>query len=164
MSDLTRIRRLPPEAQYRALLGLGPTAYQQEGPGDLYFCVRFQPSLVASVDEGRLPPNVLDTADLEIKGGSSRDVDMRIPQYAVCERTQHAVLFWAYCTVPYRLFAERLFHLKLKARGAALVPERCGGCKVKHREFYSLSVFPSLAEFKALVKSVVEDAGGVYNL
>ncbi|KAJ7429725.1 hypothetical protein FB451DRAFT_1200033 [Mycena latifolia] len=157
-------RRLPPEAQYRALLGLGPTAYQQEGPGDLYFCVRFQPSLVASVDEGRLPPNVLDTADLEIKGGSSRDVDMRIPQYAVCERTQHAVLFWAYCTVPYRLFAERLFHLKLKARGAALVPERCGGCKVKHREFYSLSVFPSLAEFKALVKSVVEDAGGVYNL
>ncbi|KAJ7473090.1 hypothetical protein B0H11DRAFT_2236630 [Mycena galericulata] len=181
MSRLAQIRRHSPETQYRALLALGPTAYKKDGPGDVYFCARFKPSLVSSVYAGRLSPTILDTADIEIKVGSSYDVDVRMPQYAICERTQQPVCFWAYCTVPHRFLTgkalcfarfrpprqpspERLLHLKLKSRGATLDPEPCGGCHKKHREFYSLSVFQTLAEFKALVKSVVEDAGGVYNL
>ncbi|KAJ7466683.1 hypothetical protein B0H11DRAFT_2239853 [Mycena galericulata] len=164
MSHLAQIRRRSPEVQYRALLALGPAAYKKDGPGDVYFCARFKPSLVSSVYAGRLSPTILDTADIEIKVGSSYDVDVRMPQYAICERTQQPVCFWAYCTVPHRFLTERLLHLKLKSRGATLDPEPCGGCKKKHREFYSLSVFQTLAEFKTLVKSVVEDAGGVYNL
>jgi hypothetical protein len=31
---------------------------------------------------------------------------------------------------------ERLVHLTLRARGAAIVPYPCPGCGVKHREFY----------------------------
>ncbi|KAJ6550939.1 hypothetical protein B0H10DRAFT_1968662 [Mycena sp. CBHHK59/15] len=71
-------------------------------------------------------------------------------QYAVCERTHHPVVFWAYCNVPHRLLAERLVHLKLKAHGATLVPEPCDGCHVNHREFYSLSGFQTLEDFKVL--------------
>ncbi|KAJ6614949.1 hypothetical protein B0H10DRAFT_1950344 [Mycena sp. CBHHK59/15] len=122
MSQLTRIRRLRPNAQYRALLALGPTAYAKEGLGDLYFCVRYRPALVADVYQGRTSRAALNTTALQIKCGSSHNVDEHMPQYAVCERTHHPVVFWAYCNVPHRLLAERLVHLKLKAHGAALVP------------------------------------------
>ncbi|KAJ7102633.1 hypothetical protein B0H15DRAFT_796054 [Mycena belliarum] len=158
MSQLARIRRLPAaDDQYKELVALGATAYAKEGPGDVYFCVRFPPSLVAAVNAGRLPVTALKAADLEIKGGSARDVDRRIPQYTVCQETQ-PLLFWAYCSVPYCRLTERLLHLKLKALGADLVPEPCD-CKVKHREFFSLSVFSTIEDFEAVVKSVVEDAG-----
>ncbi|KAJ7071810.1 hypothetical protein B0H15DRAFT_957544 [Mycena belliarum] len=159
MSLLARIRHLPAaDDQYKELVALGATAYAKEGPGDVYFCVRFPPSLVAAVNAGRLPVTALNAADLEIKGGSARDVNRRIPQYTVCQETQ-PLLFWAYCSVPYCRLTERLLHLKLKALGADLVPEPCG-CNVKHREFFSLSVFSTIEDFEAVVKSVVEDAGG----
>ncbi|KAJ6619642.1 hypothetical protein B0H10DRAFT_2216707 [Mycena sp. CBHHK59/15] len=145
MSQLTRIRRLRPDAQYRALLALGPTAYAKEGPGDLYFCVRYRPALVADVYQGRASWAALSTTALQIKCGSSHDVGAHAATYRTAS-------------------SQRLVHLKLKAHGAALVPEPCDGCHVNHREFYSLSGFQMLEDFKVLVKSAVEDAGGVYNL
>ncbi|KAJ7260687.1 hypothetical protein C8J57DRAFT_1232936 [Mycena rebaudengoi] len=55
--------RLAPDAQYSALLTLGQTVYENDGPGDLYICFRFNPRILANVYGGRLPLTGLDTAD-----------------------------------------------------------------------------------------------------
>ncbi|KAJ7087570.1 hypothetical protein B0H15DRAFT_949945 [Mycena belliarum] len=133
--------------QVEALLKLGPaSAYQNDGPGVLYYPVRVAPGYQAAV---------------EIKAGHTKNFHRRQHQYKKCKKGQD-LRFVAYCETPYRMFAERLIHLRLRALGAHVDPYPCPGCGKEHREFFSLGIIGGFPEFEAVVCWAVTQAGGAY--
>ncbi|KAJ7658464.1 hypothetical protein B0H17DRAFT_1213210 [Mycena rosella] len=75
---------------------------------------------------------------LEIKAGYSIDTARRQLEYN--DNCDGVEFIWMY---KYRCASikllEKLVHLTLRARGAALVPRPCPGCGVRHREFFLVS-------------------------
>ncbi|KAJ7094481.1 hypothetical protein B0H15DRAFT_1020302 [Mycena belliarum] len=161
---LTAARRLrSPAAQALALLAFGPGVYKREGPGALYFQFRVARPYLRSSLAHNLPPRVLQTrAFLDLKIGHTADLRARLAQYAKCQENGHQIWFWAYCLVPYRMLAERLIHLIFMHMGARLRPYSCPGCRVHHREFFSLRALGGLGRAEAIVKLVVQTLGGQY--
>ncbi|KAJ6535038.1 hypothetical protein B0H19DRAFT_1271698 [Mycena capillaripes] len=73
---------------------------------------------------------------LDVKSGRAIDVTNRQCDYCDKCRGVEFIWFWRYTSTTVKLL-ERLVHLTLRDRGAALAPYPCPGCGVKHQEFYS---------------------------
>ncbi|KAJ7868428.1 hypothetical protein B0H13DRAFT_2558739 [Mycena leptocephala] len=77
----------------------------------------------------------LEIDKLEVKTGYSIDTLRR--QFEYRENCTGVEFIWCYkYTCDNVKLLERLVHLTLRARGAAIAPYPCPGCGVKHREFY----------------------------
>ncbi|KAJ7833559.1 hypothetical protein B0H13DRAFT_1914536 [Mycena leptocephala] len=78
---------------------------------------------------------VVGVDKLEVKSRYSIDTVRR--QFEYRDNCVGVEFIWCYkYTCDNVKLLERLVHLTLRARGAAIVPYECPGCGVKHREFY----------------------------
>ncbi|KAF8147086.1 hypothetical protein K438DRAFT_1780295 [Mycena galopus ATCC 62051] len=100
---------------------------------------------------------------LEVKGGWSSNVPRRQKAYGACECAEQEILWVASyeCAEPKRV--ERLLHLKLREREAALEPRPCVGCGTCHREYFLFSAAGGFEGVLALIEEILGELGVTVN-
>ncbi|KAF8134718.1 hypothetical protein K438DRAFT_1997611 [Mycena galopus ATCC 62051] len=106
--------------------------YADDGPGELYV-------------QGRYNANGL----LELKVGETSDMARHWNDYCKCLKNGHTLHWEFHCHIPHCKLAERLVHLSFRALGGVQVHYSCPGCRVRHREFYSLE---NIGDLEAVVR------------
>ncbi|KAJ7469668.1 hypothetical protein FB451DRAFT_1176903 [Mycena latifolia] len=131
-------------AELQLLLTLGPNVYENDGPGDLYFGERMQRA------QGKV--------------GETKDVPRRISSYRACRRNGNDFRVRLRFPVQHRMYAERIVHLLLRIRGAQIPAQPCLGCRISHKEFFSVGAVGGVGAFVQIIREGIQRSGAVFRM
>ncbi|KAJ7105943.1 hypothetical protein C8R44DRAFT_745598 [Mycena epipterygia] len=137
---LAEISRIPNYATQREV-AIKHARYKGDwrGGGGLYLTGRLKRQILQQVHAGQLPESAIDDA-MEVKVGHTRNLPRWRKQYNKCRHASYCTIWSVFYPARFRMKAERLVHLALRAKGAHPIIYACPGvkCRKRHREFYPL--------------------------
>ncbi|KAJ7621799.1 hypothetical protein DFH06DRAFT_1143533 [Mycena polygramma] len=134
-------------------------AYQDEAAGDVYLHANVKIKHVHRWSAGLMHDNEF-TRRIALKAGHTKCLPRRLLQYRKCDRGQRVIIWLGLYRVARRCFVERLIHLRVFQHGGRRFGFRCA-CRVRHREYVTLSSVGGFGAFRAHVSDVLAEAGEV---
>ncbi|KAJ7639957.1 hypothetical protein DFH06DRAFT_1334876 [Mycena polygramma] len=134
-------------------------AYQDEAAGDVYLHANVKIKHVRRWSAGLMHDNEF-ARRIALKAGHTKCLPRRLLQYRKCDRGRRVIVWLGRYRVARRCFVERLVHLRVFQYGGRRFRFRCA-CRVRHREYVTLSSVGGFAAFRAHVSDVLAEAGEV---